>query len=102
MYYLVESTTTVGGGERDISVRLLMKSSSIEKLQEEIRRLFDNAIDSMDDDMWVNNCSSEDFDDNNGCYYKNQLSVYTMFPTPGMEWEDVNYAIVDDKKVKEI
>lgn len=102
MYYLVRTITTVGHGERETESELFMKSSSKEKLQALIKRMFDEAVKNMDEDVWINNCSKEDFDDDNGYFETNKLSIYTLFPTPGMDREVIDYAIVGDKNVEEV
>lgn len=82
--------------------KLVMKSSSKEKLQAEIKRLFDEAVEEMDEDYLVNNCTVEDFDEDNGYFDRNNLSIEILFPNPGMDRETINYAIVSDENVEEV
>ena len=102
MYYLVKSVINESMGGYDVETGLVVKSSSKEKLQVEIKRLFDEAVETMDEDGLVNNCSGEDFDDDNGYFDRNNLSIYTLFLTPGMERETIDYAIVGDENVREV
>lgn len=102
MYYLVRTVTTTGHGEHEIESELFAKSSSKEKLQAKIKQMFNDAVENMNEDVWINNCSREDFDDNNGYFDENNLLIDALFTTPGMERETINYAIVSDENVKEI
>lgn len=103
MYYLVKTVTThVINTYDEPETVLIMKSSSKEKLQTEIKRLFDEAVDEMDEDYLVNNCTVEDFDEDNGYFDQNNLSIEILFPTPGMERGIINYAIVSDENVEEV
>lgn len=103
MYYLVKTVINNGiNAYGETETELVMKSSSKEKLQTEIKRLFDEAVDEMDEDYLVNNCTVEDFDEDNGYFDQNNLSIEILFPTPGMERETINYAIVSDENVEEV
>lgn len=102
MYYLARTVRTEVYAERESRIELVMKSSSKEKLQAEIKRLFDEAVDEMDEDCLVNNCTVEDFDEDNGYFDSDNLSIEILFPTPGMERETINYAIISDENVEEI
>ena len=102
MFYLIKSILDESCGGYDLSTFMVMKSKSIEPLQKEVKRLFDEAVKEMDDDGLVNNCSKEAFDGGEGVFDENILSIYTLFPTPGMERQTIDYAIVTDENVKEV
>lgn len=102
MYYLVKTVTNESIAGYDIETELVMKSMSKKKLQSEIKRLFDEAVEGMDEDGLVNNLSKEDFDDGNGYFDENKLLIYTLFPTLGMDRETIDYAIASDENTEEI
>ena len=102
MYYLARTVRTEVYAEHESRTELVMKSSSKEKLQAEIKRLFDEAIEEIDEDCLVNNCIVEDFDEDNGYFDSDNLSIEILFPSPGMEREIINYTIVSDENVEEV
>lgn len=102
MYYLVKTVTNESVGGYDTETTLVMKSSSKKKIQDKIKQLFDMAVESIGEDDLVNNCSKEDFDDDNGYFSKNNLLIYYLLPTPGMDRETINYAIVSDENLEEV
>jgi len=102
MYYLLRTVTVTTCCERETEMEIFMKSISKEKLQEEIKRLFDEAVEEIDEDYLVNNCTVEDFDDDNGYFDSDNLSIEILFPSPGMEREIINYTIVSDEIVEEV
>lgn len=102
MYYLAKTVTNESTGGYESETTLIMKSSSKKKLQDKIKQLFDMAVESIGEDDLVNNCAKEDFDNDNGYFSKNNLLIYYFLPTPGMDRETINYAIVSDEHLEEV
>lgn len=102
MYYLVKSMLYEDCGGYDLDTRLLVKSKSPEPLRRMIKELFDEAVEGMDENGLVNNCSKEMFDFDEGIFYENMLSVYELFPSPGIERRTIDYVIVTDEGVEEV
>ena len=102
MYYLIKTVTNEGIDDYDTKTTLVMKSSLKQKLQDKVKQLFDVAVKCMGEDDLVNNCSKEDFDNDNGYFSKNDLLIYYFLHTPGMDRETINYAIVSDEDIEEI
>jgi len=102
MYYLLRTVTVTTCCERETEMEIFMKSISKEKLQEEIKRLFDEAVENMDEDTYINNCSMEDFEDYDDYFNENNLSIHIILPTPSLDSEEIIYAIVSDEQVMEV
>lgn len=94
MVYLVKTIIKQSMSDYNMKTSLVKKSMHRKKLQTEIKKLFDEAVNNADEEVYINGCSKQDSDEI--WFDENNLIIDMMFP-PGMDREIICYAIVNDK-----
>ena len=102
MYYLVKSTTVFDFGDSDTTVELLSKSKDKEKLQEEIKKIFLNAVNNEDVEFISNydrteiDVDDDEWDDNGN------FSELSIVYDPDFEDSREEYSIISDENILEL
>ena len=102
MYYLVKNTTVFDFGDSDTTVELLSKSKDKEKLQEEIKKIFLNAVNNEDVEFISNydrteiDVDDDEWDDNGN------FSELSIVYAPDFEDSREEYSIISDENILEL
>lgn len=102
MIFLVKTTIVENYGISDVKTEFLFKSPFHLPLLGYIKELFTEAVENMTEDDLVNDCTKEDFDDDNGVFEEEKLVIKKLMLSPGMERETTIYQIVNSDNTQMI